>query len=75
MLTLTLDRLGDGQYRVAITPPVLTAKDTPIGLSMFEAETLDEAMAGVTDHLIAYFRDCEERTIPLTVAEDDIVFA
>jgi hypothetical protein len=70
MLTLTLDRLG-GQYRAVITLPAFTDEDTSAGLSMFEAETLDEAMAGVADRLIAYFRDCEERTATLTRAEED----
>jgi hypothetical protein len=70
MITLTLERLG-GQYRAVITPQALADEDTSVGLTTFEAETLDEAMAGVTDCLIAYFRDCGERTIPLTRAEED----
>jgi hypothetical protein len=71
-LTLTLDPLGDGQYRVGITPPAIADEDAQSGLSMFEAKTLDEVMADVTDRLIAYFRDCEGKAIPLTVAEDDL---
>jgi hypothetical protein len=72
MLTLTLDRLGYGHYRVAITPLAMSEKDTPIDLSMFEAETLNEAMDGVRDRLIAYFRDCVQRAAPLTRAENNI---
>jgi hypothetical protein len=70
MITLTLDRLG-GQYRAVITSQARADEDTSAGLSFFVAETLDEAMAGVADCLIAYFRDCNERTATLARAEDD----
>jgi hypothetical protein len=70
MITLKLDRLGR-QYLAVITSQARVDEDTSAGLSFFVAETLDEAMAGVADCLIAYFRDYDERTIPLTVAKDD----
>ena len=70
MLTLTLDRLG-GQYRAVITSQARADEDTSAGLSFFVAETLDEAMAGAADCLIAYFRACNERTATLARAEED----
>ena len=67
--TLTLDRAREGQYRVGITSSGIADEDQALGPSTFETETLDEAMSGVEDQLIAFFRDCCERAIPRT--EDD----
>jgi hypothetical protein len=54
-LMLTLDRLRDGHYRFGITPPAASDEGSSTGPSMFEAETLDEAMSGLGDRLIAFF--------------------
>jgi hypothetical protein len=69
-LTLTVERLADGQYRVGITPPKVADESGPSGPSTYETRTLDEAMSDLGDRLASIFQACCERAIPLT--EDDI---
>jgi hypothetical protein len=71
-LTLTLDRARDGQYRVGINPTAFAYESHFSRPSMFEAESLDEAMSDLENRLIAIFHDYHERKFPVTEVDADL---
>jgi hypothetical protein len=68
-LTLTLERLEDGLYRVGFNPPDLADENRPSDPSMYETGTLEVALSDLGDRLASFFQACRERAIPRT--EDD----
>lgn len=72
LLTLTLDRLRGGQYRVGITPPTIPDEDLSTSPSIFEVETLGEAISGLGDRLLAFCRAHHERALPRTEVDADL---